>query len=312
MRHEHPKSCKKVAKSCKIYYCDDCDYSTSRKSSWNKHIVTIKHLNNASPSVTKSVTKFSKSCKIYSCENCGCEYNSRNGLWYHKKKCEYKKITEEGEEEEEEDKKPANNDKVLVDKELLMGMVELLKNGTNNTNNTNCNNTYNNNITVQVYLDDHCKDAKTVENLIGRLAKEVKYKLEDVVYKSNLQYIKDAPSELFIKEMNKMPAEERPIHCADGKRGKFWVNKEKEGWVQEDVKEGGKLNKEIFMFKHKLYQDVNYDIMHTDEDCDKLGNVKLKLHREIIEKSTVDNAIIAKLATNCNIKDAIKDIENKQ
>ena len=27
-------------------------------------------------------------------------------------------------------------------------------------NNTNCNNTYNNNITVQVYLDDHCKDAK--------------------------------------------------------------------------------------------------------------------------------------------------------
>ena len=34
-----------------------------------------------------------------------------------------------------------------------------------------------------------------------------------------------------------------------------------------------------------------------------------KIHHEIIEKTTVDNAIIAKLATNCNIKDAIKDIE---
>ena len=30
---------------------------------------------------------------------------------------------------------------------------------------------------------------------------------------------------------------------------------------------------------------------------------------ELIEKNIVDNNIIAKLATNCNIKDAIKDIE---
>ena len=291
-------------------YCEYCDHIASKKYNWERHLLTKKHIKNTFPNVSNAFPKAcKKGAKRFFCEHCGAGYKNRSGLWKHKKKCEY---INDLEEEEEEEKTPPNNDKVLFDKELLMGMVELLKNGTNNTNNTNCNNTYNNNITVQVYLDDHCKDAKTVENLIGRLAKEVKYKLEDVVYKSNLQYIKDAPSELFIKEMNKMPAEERPIHCADGKRGKFWVNKEKEGWVQEDVKEGGKLNKEIFMFKHKLYQDVNYDIMHTNEDCDKLGNVKLKLHREIIEKSTVDNAIIAKLATNCNIKDAIKDIENKQ
>jgi len=307
------KNEKKRVKKGYYNYCECCDYIASQKSHWDRHILTKKHIKKAFPSVSKPFPKTSKKrVKSYICERCGDEYKNRSGLWKHKKKCLPCKSESEEEEEEEEEKTPLNNDKVLVDKELLMGMVELLKNGTNNTNNTNCNNTYNNNITVQVYLDDHCKDAKTVENLIGRLAKEVKYKLEDVVYKSNLQFIKDAPSELFIKEMNKMPAEERPIHCADGKRGKFWVNKEKEGWVQEDVKEGGKLNKEIFMFKHKLYQDVNYDIMHTDEDCDKLGNVKLKLHREIIEKSTVDNAIIAKLATNCNIKDAIKDIENKQ
>jgi len=323
MFKDRSKKCKIGANGAKLghfAYCECCDWYASKKYNWERHLLTKTHQKKAFKSVQNSFKNVQKGCKqqnellkkavkkTYVCEYCNKEYKNRNGLWYHKKKCEYKKMSQEESEEESEEEKPTN-DFVKIPKEIWDVVGPLIKNGTNNTTNTNCNNTYNNNITVQVYLDDHCKDAKTVENLIGRLAKEVKYKLEDVVYKSNLQFIKDAPSELFIKERNKMPAEERPIHCADGKRGKFWVNKEKEGWVQEDVKEGGKLNKEIFMFKHKLYQDVNYDIMHTDEDCDKLGNVKLKLHREIIEKSTVDNAIIAKLATNCNIKDAIKDIE---
>ena len=320
MRHLNPKSCKKVAKSCKIYYCDDCDYSTSRKSSWNKHIVTVKHLNNASPSVTKSVTKFSKSCKIYSCENCGCEYKSRNGLWRHKKVCiPIESDPVDVEEEEEEEKKPANNDKVLVDKELLMGMVELLKNGTNNTNNTNCNNTYNNNITVQVYLDDHCKDAKTIEEIGKKLLSSIqsKLKLNDIVYKSNSQFIKDAPSELFIKEINKMSAEERPVHCADGKRGKFWVNKEKEGWVKEDVNEGGTLKQKINDFKTRVYGNCVVELYDkvVEEDrsfSEKESAIQQKIHHELIEKNIVDNNIIAKLATNCNIKDAIKDIESQE
>ncbi len=49
--------------------------------------------------------------------------------------------------------------------------------------------------------------------------------------------------------------------------------------------------------------------MHTDENSDTLAKVKEKLHHQIIEKTLVENSIIAKLATECNIKDAIKDIE---
>ena len=37
--------------------------------------------------------------------------------------------------------------------------------------------------------------------------------------------------------------------------------------------------------------------------------MKSKLYHELCEKKTVDNAIIAKLASEFNIKDAIKDIE---
>ena len=160
------------------------------------------------PSVTKTSKKVAKS---YFCEHCGCEYKSRNGLWRHKKKCEHINDSDE-EESEEEEKTPANNTGVFLTTEQLH---LLLNHKTMGDNNTNCNNTYNNNITVQVYLDDHCKDAKSIESIVSKLKTQVEYKLKDIAYPSNLKFIKDAPSELFIKEINKMPAEERPVHCAD-------------------------------------------------------------------------------------------------
>ena len=312
MRHETLAKLQKVAKSCKIYYCDDCDYSTSRKSSWTKHILTIKHLNNASLSVTKPLKKSVKSCKKYVCDKCGGEYKSRNGLWYHKKKC-----IVDSESEEEEEKKPANNDTVTMPKEVWEAFQHVLENGTNNTNNTNntnCNNTYNNNITVQVYLDDYCKDAKSIESIKNHIMKEVSLGLKDIVYPANSQLIKDAPSDLFIKEMKKMPAEERPVHCADGKRGKFWVKKEEKGWVKEDVNEGGELQETISLFKGKLYAKASGEIFDKGEKRPNgTTERELMLIQKIRDKccgnKTVDNNIIAKLATECNIKDAIKDIE---
>jgi hypothetical protein len=253
-----------------------------------------------------------KKCKIYICEDCDKEYGTRGGLRKHKKKCKNDKPSL---------KKETKPDKVLVDKELFSSLVELLKNGTHNTNNTNCNNTntYNNNITVQVYLDDYCKDAKSIEEMGKKLLSSIqsKLKLNDIVYKSNSQFIKDAPSELFIKEINKMSAEERPVHCADVKRGKFWVNKENEGWVKEDVNEGGTLKQKINDFKFGVWAKGHTELIEkvTNEDrqySDNEISIKNKIHHEILEKDTVTNNIIAKLATNCNIKDAIKDIENKQ
>jgi hypothetical protein len=153
--------------------------------------------------------------------------------------------------------------------------------------------------------------------MVDKLKNEVEFKLKDIVYKSNLQFIKDAPSDLFIKEIKKMPAEERPVHCADGKRGKFWVKKKKEGWVKEDVNEGGELKKTINNFKCAMYSQGVSEIMESYYDTDKPSSVKddaiksMLLH-ELMEKKTVDNNIIAKLATECNIKDAIKDIEDKE
>jgi hypothetical protein len=309
------KSRKKVAKTSKneyYNYCECCDYTASQKSNWDRHLSSKKHMKKAFPSVSKPFPKrvktSKKRVKSYICEHCGVEYKNRSGLWKHKKKC--LPCESESEEESEEEEEVSSNDFVKIPKEVWDVVGPLIKNGTNNTTNTNCNNTYNNNITVQVYLDEHCKDAKTIEAIVDKLRSQVEYKLKDIAYSSNLQLIKDAPADLFIKEIKSMPAEERPVHCADGKRGKFWVKKEEQGWVKEDVNEGGKLKESIRGFKNKLYLDVNADISEKGKGDDvKYMEKKQKYYHELCEKKTVDNAIIAKLASECNIKDAIKDIE---
>jgi len=311
------KNGKKRVKKGYYNYCECCDYTASQKSHWDRHVLTKKHLKKAFPSVSKAFPKTGKKgLKTYICEHCGEEYKNRSGLWKHKKKCIPCESDYEDESEEEKQDKPDNPGGVFLTTEQFN---LLLNHKTMGNNNTNCNNTYNNNITVQVFLDDHCKDAKTIEEIGKKLLKGIqsKLKLNDIVYKSNSQFIKDAPSELFIKEMNKMPAQERPVHCADVKRGKFWVNKENEGWVKEDVNEGGALKQKINDFKTRVYGNCVVELYDkvVEENrpfSEKESAIQQKIHHEIMEKTTVDNAIIAKLATECNIKDAIKDIENKQ
>ena len=111
---------KKVAKVAEKYACINCDYSTSKKSSYNKHILTAKHilLTSVNKEVSQKVADFfeCKKCDyrtskqsnynkhimtakhlslmpatkssdgILTCECCNKKYGSRVGLWAHKKK----------------------------------------------------------------------------------------------------------------------------------------------------------------------------------------------------------------------------------
>ena len=70
------------------YSCIFCEYNTSRKSSYDRHILTSKHINHVE--VVKIATK--KCNRVQSnnflCEKCGKEYMDRSGLWKHQKKCD--------------------------------------------------------------------------------------------------------------------------------------------------------------------------------------------------------------------------------
>ena len=81
------KSCKKVAPN---FECKSCDYVTCKKSSFNNHSLSTKHIKsikvNALETFGNEIKQKICSTK-YTCEKCSKEFKNRSGLWKHKQKC---------------------------------------------------------------------------------------------------------------------------------------------------------------------------------------------------------------------------------
>jgi hypothetical protein len=73
---------KKITKITAPFVCEDCDYICSKKSYWDRHIMTAKHQRLTSVNTLLSPIK-----SIYNCNICNKKYNSRVGLWKHTKNC---------------------------------------------------------------------------------------------------------------------------------------------------------------------------------------------------------------------------------
>ena len=83
------KKCKSV-KKCKPFHCKFCDYYTSHKHHYDKHLATKKHKKSVSISFPNVAKCHEKSVNLFSCDFCNKKYKTRNGLWKHVKKCEKK------------------------------------------------------------------------------------------------------------------------------------------------------------------------------------------------------------------------------
>ena len=73
---------KNLPKICCKFYCEKCDYGTCKKSSYDDHLISAKHI--------KSMIgneNLPKICSEFICQNCSKKYKDNSGLWRHKKKC---------------------------------------------------------------------------------------------------------------------------------------------------------------------------------------------------------------------------------
>ena len=76
-------------KSSNNFYCINCNYSTSRKSNYDEHLMTLKHKKSMTSNVG-TVTNPKKPAipaTSYCCQTCGKSYKDNSGLWRHKQKC---------------------------------------------------------------------------------------------------------------------------------------------------------------------------------------------------------------------------------
>ena len=244
-----------VPKSSSLFLCKLCDYYTSRKSQYHRHLLTDKHKIKENDS-----NLVPKSSKLYECK-CGKIYKYDSGYYRHKKIClkEIPKCIEDcSHVNVAKETQPAN----LITTELVMELIKdnkemkqlmleqnntinnLVKNGittTNtNSNNTNCNNkTFN----LQVFLNETCKDAMNITDFVD----SIKLELSDLMKVGEVGYV-EGISNIITSNLKALDVTKRPVHCTDKKRETIYI-KDQDKWEKDENKT--KIIKVINRVSHK-------------------------------------------------------------
>jgi hypothetical protein len=287
----HDYKCKCKAKKChenddvkEGFYCDVCEYNTSRKSSMDKHLNSKKHKEEI---WRMELSGGEKGSEVFKCK-CGNRYTHASSLSRHKRTCSISV-------NDENNKKMCDVvlDVVQKQSELIGNLqhqvLELTKasittatpSHSNNTN-TNSNNkikhktmgnTNNNhlnncgNFNINIFLNEQCKDAINLSDFVKSL--EITFENLKIVNQTGME---ESVSALILKGLENMDVNKRPIHCTDQKRDVMYV-KEEEKWEKDEGNDKLKNSIDDISRRHaytlKRFKDVNPDIkvghaMHDD------------------------------------------------
>lgn len=219
------------AKICYKYFCDICQYGTQRKSSYDDHILSLKHLK-----VTESYNNYVNSAtnkKKIVCKICNKEYNNRTSLWRHNKICK-ENVTQDNLDDIQ-----TNVQSMLTDKELMMAlikdnadfkamMMKIFENGTNHMSHShNHTNSHNKTFNLQFFLNETCKNAMNIDEFVS----SIQPTLEDLEHVGKVGYA-EGISSIIIKKLHEVGVTQRPIHCSDIKREVMYV-KSDDVWQKE-------------------------------------------------------------------------------
>lgn len=210
----------KVAIVANKFNCYVCDYNTVRKNNYIKHLLTAKH-----KMMTNDDQKVAKVAKVanFMCQ-CGKGYKYKQGLSVHKKKCG-------GSEQIVLHKEEDTNYKELIMKlieqntSLQNTITEMIPKLGNNNNNNNTNN-IKQNFNVNIFLNEQCKDAISMDDFL----KNIEISVTDLLFSKEKGLTKGI-SNIFINHLNKLPMIQRPLWCTDKKRKKLYIKEEK--WLED-------------------------------------------------------------------------------
>jgi hypothetical protein len=280
------------------YFCEYCDYGTSKKCNYDTHINSRKHAN-----ATIYYKKRQNSAKIqpphdiktcdFTCV-CGKKYISRQSLWRHKKNC---LITDDEQNELNKNTDNAdNNDKLIQyllqeNKEIKELILEIVKNGTTNTNNshntiTNTN-SHNKAFNLNFFLNETCKNAMNITDFV----ESIKLQLSDFMNVGEVGFV-EGISNIIVKNLNSLDETVRPIHCTDQKRETFYL-KDENIWEKDDedkkrmkqmIKSIAYKNEKLMKTYKETYPDYNDSDSHRSDQYSKIMIEAMDCKEESREK----------------------------
>ena len=264
------KSYKKVAKVAQIFSCELCNYTTSKKYNYEKHLSTLKHKKQQNP--TKSYKKVAKVAKIFCCE-CGKHYAHRTTLYNHKKTCE--SVT--------------NNDMQIIVKKLKelkeenKELKEAIDDIKPNIENTIINK---NKFNINLFLKDTCRDAINMSDFVNSL----QIQLDDLNYTKTNGLI-EGISFVLLNRLKELDTNHRPIHCTDIKRETLYI-KDNDEWEKEE--EGRNKLRQVIndvANKHRIaimeLDKVNPKNIETEKDKDEYVQMVKNVMTEISDEKKI-------------------------
>ena len=274
-----------------LYNCLLCNYSSSRKNNYNRHLLSSRHLDN----MKKKHNKFI-------CSMCNFECNKKSSYNIHlitKKHIQNMKEQEEEPEQINENKMDnvelfkneiistlmnqldcildEKNKNILAEQTQTRIMVEtqtkLMQEIANKPNNTNSNTLNDNRVSnkqfnMNMFLNETCKDAMNLSDFLENL----NVSMEDMEKTGELGFAKGM-SRIIMNNLNALDVCKRPIHCSDVKRETLYVKNN--GVWEKETDERNKTKEIIYKVSClNVRQLLKWRDLPRNKGYDKSDHVK--------------------------------------
>jgi hypothetical protein len=165
------------------YNCESCCFHTPYKTRYDSHVLTKRHINKNNNETKQEYQ--------YICQKCKKTFKSSSGLWSHKTKCNNPKKVE------------------ILDVSMKDTIINEMHNIMKiNPPQTIIQNQQNNSFNVNLFLNENLTQAKNFVDMIQNISVKRPYP-EEISSENYVQCVVD----MITTEMNKIPIDERPIHC---------------------------------------------------------------------------------------------------
>lgn len=282
-----------------IFSCEICNYQTSNKKDYNKHLLTAKH--------KKMTFDVKNHNKAFQCD-CGKWFSYRQGLHRHKKICQFvdeidnapttDSIVELIKQNTEFKQLILEQNKAL--QEQNKSLLELASKDTITNNNCVTNNQKFN---LNFFLNTTCKDALNLSEFIEKMQVD----FEDIENIGKNGYVLGM-TDMILSRIKEMDITKRPLHCTDLKREIMYI-KENDTW-NKDTPNNNKLRKMINIVSAQNYGTIPLWRKKYPE-CQDFNNPKYEFSMSMMknilgevgeEQIKLDNKIIKNIAKHIIIE----------
>ena len=271
------------------YFCKACKYNAkNNKYNMKKHLRTAKCIRNRALAKDDTVSPLPNLCNY--CEKI---FSDKHSLSRHKNKyCKVLKLQMEIDNKNkilEKEKLDHDNTKNQLINHLQENNKILIEKQGNITNNIN----------INFFLENKCKDALNIDEFIQSLV----FKLDDLEYTKN-NGICAGISKVIISQLRELGKYKRPLHCTDLKKETLYIKNndewQKSKFSSESIKQSinsiaDKQRKSI-----SLWTDAYPNFLEDSKQTEEFTSLVSKIHEDS-KKNTTQEKIIKNISKDINI-----------